>query len=316
MKIFLTGASGFVGSHTARVLLNQGHTVYALVRPDSDLWRIQDIISKLEIVKVDLTQKEKIGAQLKFIQPDLCIHLAWCEADNSYLSKFGNVDSLMMSLDLVHELVAAGCRRILMAGTCFEYDTSSSAVLSETRPEKSGSLYAAAKHALHIVTEQFMRGAGAELVWARLFLLFGPFENEGRLVPSVILPLLRNETAKLSPGAQIRDYLYVKDAAEAICALAVSRFTGTINVASGCPISVRDLAFKIGTLLNKPELISLGARPYRDAEPMFICANIGRLRDAIGWSPRFDLETGLKETIEWSKTRVNASTITGKKPNA
>ena len=316
MKFFLTGASGFVGSHVARSLQNQGHTVYALVRPAGDLWRLQDIISNLEIVKIDLSQRDKLKAQLKSIQPDLCIHLAWCEADKSYLSKPGNVDSLMVSLDLIHDLVAAGCRRILIAGTCFEYDTSSSNCLSENSPEKTESLYAAAKHALHIVADQFMRGAGVELVWARLFSLFGSFENTSRLVPSVILPLLRNETANLSPGVQIRDYLYVKDAAEAICALAVSRFTGTINVASGRPISVGDLAMKIGTILNKRELISLGQRSYRDAEPMFVCANIDRIRNAIGWSPRFDLDTGLKETIEWSKTRINASNILNKKANA
>ena len=302
MKVFLTGANGFIGSHVAHSLQNQGHKVYALVRPGSDVWRIQDIISNLEVVKVDLTQREKIKAHLKEIQPGLCIHLAWREIDDSYLSKPSNVDSLVMGLDLVHDLVAVGCRRILIAGTCFEYDTSSQDCLSETSPNKVESLYAATKHALHIVADQCMRGTGAELIWTRLFSLFGPCEKENRLVPSVILPLLRNESAKLSPGAQIRDYLYVKDAAEAICAVAMSRFAGTINVASGRPITVRDLALKVGTLLNKRELISFGERPYRNSEPMFICANIDRIRNEIGWSPRFDLDTALNETIAWWKT--------------
>lgn len=307
MRILLTGASGFVGSHVARLLQSQGCTVYALVRPTSDLWRIQDIIPNLEIVKGDLTLKEEIKAQLKSIQPDLCIHLAWGKVIDGYLSNSSNVDSLVIGLDLVRELVAVGCRRILIAGTCVEYDTSVGCYLSEASPEKAESLYAATKHALHMVADQFVRGVGAELIWIRFFSLFGPFEDERRLIPSIILPLLRNDVAKVTPGAQVKDYLYVEDAAEAVCALAMSRFTGTINVASGCPISVGDLAVKIGTILNKRELVSLGARPYRDSESMFVCANIDRIRDVIGWSPRFDLDAGLKQTIEWWKMRKNAS---------
>lgn len=312
MRVLLTGASGFIGSYVARLLQSQGYTVYALVRPTSDLWRIQDIISNLEIVKGDLTLREEMKAQLKSIQPNLCIHLAWCEAIDGYLSGSGHVDSLVIGLDLVRELVAVGCRRILIAGTCVEYDTSLG-YLSEASPDKAESLYAATKHALHKVTDQFVRGVGAELVWIRFFSLFGPFEDERRLVPSIILQLLRNDVAKVTPGAQVRDYLYVEDAAEAVCALAMSRFTGTINVASGRPISVGDLALKIGTILNKRELVSLGARPYRDSEPMFVCANIDRLRDVIGWSPRFDLEAGLKQAIEWWKMRKNASASLYKK---
>jgi len=306
VRVLLTGASGFVGSYVARLLQSQGCTVYALVRPTSDLWRIQDIIPTLKIVKGDLTLREEMKTQLKSIQPDLCIHLAWGETIDGYLSNSSNVDSLVIGLDFVRELVAIGCRRILIAGTCAEYDTSV-ACLSEASPHKPESLYAATKHALHIVADQFVREAGAELIWIHFFSLFGPFEDESRLIPSIILPLLRNDVAKVSPGAQVRDYLYVEDAAEAVCALAMSRFTGTINVASGRPISVGDLALKIGTILNKRELVSLGALPYKDSEPMFVCANIDRIRDVIGWSPRFDLDAGLKQAIEWWKMRKNTS---------
>jgi len=305
VRVLLTGASGFVGSHVARLLQSQGCTVYALVRPTSDLWRIQDVIPALEIVRGDLTLREEMKAQLKSIQPDLCIHLAWFEAIGGYLCSPGNIDALVIGLDLVRELVAVGCRRILIAGTCVEYDTTLG-YLAETSPTKAESLYAATKHALHMVADQFVRGIDAELIWLRFFSLYGPFEDERRFVPSIILPLLRNDVAKVSPGAQVRDYLYVEDAAAAVCALAMSRFTGTINVASGRPISVGDIAMKIGTILNKRELVSLGARPYRESEPMFVCANIDRIRDVTGWSPRFDLDAGLRQTIEWWKMRKDA----------
>ena len=99
----------------------------------------------------------------------------------------------------------------------------------------------------------------------------------------MILAALRGEPTRLSPGEQLRDYLHVADAAAAVWAAAQSGMTGPVNIGSGVPVAIGALAQQIGEILGRPELIRLGDLPYRAGDPMFVCANTGRLKEATGW---------------------------------
>ena len=99
----------------------------------------------------------------------------------------------------------------------------------------------------------------------------------------------------------MRDYLHVEDVASAIWRVATSDLTGAVNIASGEPVTIADLATRIGRLLGRPELVQLGAMPYRPDEPMRILADAATLRQRLGWTPRFDLDRGLADTVRWWK---------------
>lgn len=303
LKVLLTGATGFTGSHVARLLVANGCDVYAVIRPGSNTWRINDIMPSLQVLSCDLTDASKLGTQLERVRPDMCIHLAWYIAPGRTWTGMGNISALTSSLNLAVRLSELGCKKFLAAGTCIEYDTNWG-YLSEISPTKPSNLYGASKLALYNVLEQVSKLSGMQVAWLRFFYLYGPAdEDEQRLVPSVILSLLRDEKVKVTPGEQIRDYLYVEDVAAAVWAVACSELTGAVNVGSGKPVTIREVVSIVGALLNKPEMIEFGALQYRQGDPMFICANNRRLLENTTWTPAFSLDKGLQQTIEWWQKR-------------
>lgn len=303
MKIFVTGATGFIGSHLIRLLLREGREVHALVREKSDFWRIKDIVPFLNLVKCDLQAFQEVDGYLEKHRPDMCIHLAWYVEPGKYLTSYENIGMLEASQRLASRLASLGCKRFVGIGTCFEYDTSLG-YLSEESPTNPCNLYAASKLALKNSLEQLNRMAGMEVAWIRLFYQYGPFEDGRRLIPSVICSLLRNEEVKITKGEQVRDFLHVEDVASAIWAVAESNLLGPINIGSAESVTVRDVVTRIGRMVERPELIMLGALPYGSFDPMFICANNQRLCQNTKWQPHFDLESGLRQSISWWRERM------------
>jgi len=144
---------------------------------------------------------------------------------------------------------------------------------------------------------------GSSAAWGRLFHLYGPHESAGRLVASVIQSILQEQPALCTHGRQIKDFLHVQDAADALVALLDSNVQGPVNIASGEPIAVAEVVQEIADQLERPNLVRFGALPAAENEPPLLKADVARLRDEVGWSPRYDLASGLAETITWWKQR-------------
>ncbi|NLF12099.1 MAG: NAD(P)-dependent oxidoreductase [Anaerolineaceae bacterium] len=304
MRVFITGAGGFIGSQLARLLLREGCEVSALLRAESDPWRIRDILPDLQVVKGDLLDpRQSWGERLEAIRPEACFHLAWYAEPGKFVSSPRNLQYLSASLGLATRLAEAGCHKLMIAGTFSEYDQSLG-YLAEDSALKPNTLYGATKAALYQGLALWASAAGVELVWPRIFSVYGPGEHEKRFVPAVIIAALRGESTRLTPGEQLRDYLHVADVAGALWAVAQSSLTGPVNIGSGQPLAIRDLATRIGTILRRPELIRLGDLPYREGDPMFVCANTQLLKRATGWTPQHDLESGLRDTIEWWRGKL------------
>lgn len=280
MRVLLTGATGFIGSHVARVLLRRGHEVHCTVRASSDRRRIRDIEASLRIHAAEMDAVP--------VEPDATIHLAWYTVPGKYLSAPENRDCLEASRRLLAKLRG----RAVFAGTCFEFDTQLGR-LREDSPVKPATLYAECKDALRREVERRPGSA-----WVRFFYQYGPWEDPRRLVPSVIRAVLRGEPADVSPGLQRRDFLHVEDVAAAVCSVAEGRIEGCVNIGSGEAPTVGEIVGKIGALGGRPELIRLGAVPYYAGEPMLIVADNAKLR-STGWAPGFDLDRGLRQAFEW-----------------
>ena len=124
-------------------------------------------------------------------------------------------------------------------------------------------------------------------------------------MPSIVSSLLKKEVARCTDGEQVRDYLHVQDVADAFTALVEADLTGPVNVGSGHPVKVRDLAIHVARRLNAEELLSLGALPRPPNDPPFVVADVGRLTREVGWMPRYDLAAGLDKTIAWWTRRLN-----------
>lgn len=283
MKILLTGAGGFIGSHVARELLRAGHEVHAVVREGSDTRRIDD----LPALRVHRGKLDDVP-----VRPELLLSLAWIATPGKYLEAPENRDCLEGTRRLLSKV---DCRAVV-AGTCFEFDTSLGK-LREDSPVKPTTLYARCKDELRREVE-----ARPNSAWVRFFYQYGPWEDERRLVPAVIRNLLKGQEAKVSPGGQRRDFLHVEDVASAVRAVAESRLTGCVNVGAGEAPTVKEIVTTIGEAVGRPELLRFGAVPYYEGEPMLIVADNAKLR-STGWSPRIGLPEGVARTVEWWRAR-------------
>jgi nucleoside-diphosphate-sugar epimerase len=295
-RVMLTGATGLIGRYTLDALLAQGHEVHAVARAPGAkgggaIWHEADLLEGSAVVEE--------------IAPEILVHLAWYAEHGKFWTSPENVRWVEASLALLRAFAAAGGRRAVIAGTCAEYEWSRE-VYNEDAPLHPATLYGAAKHGLHVVSGAFAEQAGISLAWGRVFFLYGPFEAPGRFVPSIVLPLLRGEPAPMTEGSQRRDLMHTADVAAAFAALADSGVTGAVNIASGSDVTLREVAELIAQELDRGQLLQVGATPMRPGDPPALIADVGRLRDEVGWSPALGLRDGLADAIAWWRGRVFA----------
>lgn len=268
-----------------------------MVRPGTDPWRLQDVKDSITLVECDLADHSQVDARLAASRPDACFHFAWYAVPGLYLHSTENLAAMEASVFLAQRLASMGCRRFVGVGTCFEYAMRDER-LTESDATGPRSVYAASKLAFELLLEQIAQAAGMRWLWARVFYQYGPYEDPRRLVPTVILALLAGREALLTSGEQQRDFLHVEDVASAIGTAAQSSLDGVVNIGSGVPVRVAEMASKIGAMVGRPALVRLGARPNDPNDPAFVCADSSRLR-STGWRPTYNLDTGLANTIEW-----------------
>jgi nucleoside-diphosphate-sugar epimerase len=152
--------------------------------------------------------------------------------------------------------------------------------------------------AAHTAAAAYAEQAGFALAWGRIFFLYGPDEPAGRLVPSVAHGLLAGRPVPTTSGDQVRDFLHVEDAAAAFVALAGSDASGAVNIASGDPVTVREVVDMLARAAGRPELPRPGALPDRAGDPPRLVADVTRLRQEVGLTPRIALYDGLAGTLE------------------
>lgn len=295
-RLLITGAAGFIGSEVARQSVDKGLEVGVLISPDTPPNRLADILKDVTVLEGRLEDEEGLRRHLRAFKPDGCIHLAWYAEPGLYLTSLENINALKGSLTLLQQLIDCGCRHIVGVGTCAEYNLSGIEILKEDSPTRPDTLYAASKLSLALIGSQLSEHIG--FAWARLFYLYGPFEDPRRVTPMLVRALGDGKPFPATLGEQVRDYLHVADAAGALLHLALGRADGVYNVAAGQGVTIREYMSLIEKLLGKTGLVQFGELPYRDWEPMRVVGDNQRLRQT-GWAPAYTLETGLRHTIEW-----------------
>lgn len=302
MKVLLTGASGFIGRQCLRTLIQRGHDVCAVSsQPRSTEgveWREADLL--------DFDQVRVLAASVKATH---LLHLAWVATPGVYWTSLDNARWVASSVHLLHQFQQNGGGRVVMAGTCAEYLWNEEICSEKTTPLLPGTLYGSCKHALQLVLGAFAHQAGMSGAWGRIFFTYGPHEHPARLVPSVVRRLLLGEPAPCSHGAQVRDFLFVDDVADAFVALLVSDVSGPVNIASGDAVTIRELVLRIAGRLDAEGLLRFGARAATSGEPKSIVADVSRLRNEVGWVPQYDLATGLDATIRWWREQLATDAV-------
>jgi nucleoside-diphosphate-sugar epimerase len=299
-RVLVSGAGGFVGLPVLRQLACADREVHALSThaqppaPAGVRWHV-----------IDLFDQAAVEALMGELTPELLVHLAWYTEHGRYWSATENVVWVERSLQLLRAFAQCGGRRAVMLGTCAEYDWSAidGALLETDSPRAPATLYGVAKDALRRVAGAYAEQQGVELAWGRLFFLYGPRETPGRLVASVIRSLSKGQPVATSSAEHIRDFMYVEDVARAVVALLDSPVVGAVNIASGVGVSVEELVELIVEAIGRPELVRWGALPDRPGEPSLLLADVTRLREEVGYRPRWTLADGIVATVGWWQER-------------
>ncbi len=279
-EVLVTGATGFVGKQIVRALARHDVEITVVERtgkafdPDA-LPKIKRVIPTTDLFR---EPPEWWSEQLQGI--DTVVHSAWYVESGKYLLSPKNLDCLSGTLNLARGAAQAGVRRIVGIGTCLECDLTQGEVWEDTAMNPL-TPYAAAKAATYIALSQWLPTQAIAFAWCRLFYLYGEGEDERRLVPYLHAKLSVGQRAELSSGNQVRDYLDVAVAGEMIADVALQPEQGVVNICSGVPVTVRQLAERIADQYGRRDLLAFAARPENPEEPAYI---VGRRNSRTGMS--------------------------------
>jgi nucleoside-diphosphate-sugar epimerase len=302
-RVLITGGGGFVGARLVRACLAAGDDVALIVRPESNPWRLADVLAQLMVFRVDLRDSAAVGRAVAASAPEIIYHLA---AHGVYPRQQERAEMLTTNVlglaNLLDALTDRDYRAFIHAGTGAEYGPVARPIRESARLAPRTD-YAVAKAAGYLLS-QAEAWRGRPVTTIRTFCCYGPGEEATRLVPYVMGCCVRGESPRVSAGQQVRDFIHVDDVAALfrMAARAERSRGGVLHAGTGLPCSVAEMVNTILEVAGSPCAAEFGAQPLRPGEPSYYVADIRRTTRLTGWRPRFDLRSGVEATWSWFRT--------------
>ncbi|UHA73674.1 NAD-dependent epimerase/dehydratase family protein [Paenibacillus sp. 481] len=298
-KVLVTGGTGWIGSYVVRLLLEKGYEVHATC------YRTAMPEAKCRWHQVNLLCNEEVVALIHKVKPSHLVHLAWEAVPPQCYQALNNYYWVQSSMTLIRSFIECGGKRLLVAGTCAEYKWENGYLSEQVTPLSFDTPYATSKNTFRLWLQSYCEQVGLSTCWGRIFHVYGPHESGKRLISTLITSVLKNEEALCTHGNQARDFLYIRDVAAALITLLTSNIQGTVNIGSGQPVQVKQIAAIISGKIGGAHLMKWGAIPFPQREPLFVGADVQRLQKEAQWQPAYTLDAGLEETIGWWKSYLH-----------
>jgi NAD dependent epimerase/dehydratase len=314
MKIIVTGADGFIGSHLVEELVRQGYDVKAFVCYNSlNSWGWLDsspkeIIENVEVFAGDI--RDPYGVKNALIGCDAIFHLAALIAiPYSYHSPETYIDTnIKGTLNVLQAAKELGTEKVVHTSTSEVYGTAKFVPITEEHPLQGQSPYSASKIGADQIAMSFYHSFKTPISIIRPFNTYGPRQSARAVIPTIISQLAAGrEVIKLGAIHPTRDFNFVRDTVSGfIAALKSDNSIGeVINLGSGFEISIGKLAEFIGKIMSKTVNLITDQKRFRPekSEVERLLADNSKAKRLLGWSPSYGskdgLEKGLKETINW-----------------
>lgn len=311
MRVFITGGTGFVGSHVARRLVREGHAVHLLVRPTASYERISDIQDAVTIHLGDVIEKETLSKAISLSNPEYIFHFA----------NAGVYGGISASAERLQEVNVGGLLNLLDALRPYPYKAfvnvgSSSEYGIKTVPMREDDVCAPV-NAYGISKLQATECASAEakehkkpIATFRLFSPYGPYDDSSRLIMQAIRNLSSKSVFRLPHPDAMRDYVYIDDVVDVLVQAAqnLNEHAGEVfNVGSGHMVRAAEVVQNIATELAAEAFLATLPKPEGPLGPQESpcwVADMEKTKNAFHWSAQVPLTEGLHRTIVWSRLQV------------
>ena len=299
MKILLTGITGFIGHHLAIKLLNEGHKVFAIVRPSSKINELsKNLQSNIEIFTYcnDNTVFDIITDMcVKGNRPDVVYHLATFQPNKHRFEDIKNLiqSNITFGTEILDAMVLNNVYNFVNTGTFFQH--------YENADYSPMNLYAATKTCFEKIIQFYTEVKGLRCISLHLFNTYGENDKRGKFLELLQKVSISGKTLKMSPGEQFIDIVYIDDVIDAFILagkyLNARKYDicGTYGISSGNPIKLRKIIEIFEKISNKRLSIEWGGLPYREREIMVPWTSYKILP---GWEPKVNLEDGIKKFLK------------------
>lgn len=302
----MTGGAGFIGANLVSKFLDLKYNVNLIVKDSTNLFRLKNIIQKINLHKIDLLDKDGLKIVAEKINPSIIIHLATYSA---YQDQKAFLEMVQVNVQ--------GALNLLLATKDIDYDIfintgSSSEYGIKAKPMKEDdslepiSFYAATKASATLLCKAFATQYKKPIVTLRLFSVYGPLEQKKRLIPTIVKAVIENKPIKLTYGVQRRDFIYVDDVID-IYIKTISqgpKLAGQIlNMGTGIEYTNDEVVETLFKITGKKVKIEKGAYPKRLWDTSHWVADTSKTRKLLNWTPKFTLEQGLKKTYRWYRNQ-------------
>jgi nucleoside-diphosphate-sugar epimerase len=310
VRVLVTGATGFIGSHLARRLVADGADVHVLTSTVSSVYpvRLLEIRDRVVLHGGNLTDPSAMASVVERAKPSIVFHLgAYTHVGKSW----NRLDECIQTnvhgtVNLLQALARDECRRFVYTSTSEVYGD----VAVPFREDSSVnplSPYSVSKYAGERFCLMLQRGRGWPIVVVRPFNAYGPAQSPDRVIPEIIVKALRKERLAMTQGRQTREFNFVGDLVEGFLRAATAPgVEGKVfNIGGGEEVAMRDLAPIILDLMGNPIVAEIGALPDRPTEIWHMRSDSTKAREELGYRPRWSLVEGLEETIAWYRGELN-----------
>lgn len=308
-KVLITGGAGFVGANFAHRFFELGYDVEVAERLGAALWRLEKIKEKIKIRYIDLKDEGEVEAMVTDFKPQIILHFATYGA---YQAKQQDIKTtidtnLLGTINLLNACSKAEFECFINTGSSSEYGEKSHP-MKETDLLEPNNLYGITKVASIMYCADMARKTSLPIVNARLFSVFGFFEEKERLIPTVLYSCLTNSPLKLYSPFPVRDFIFIEDVIGGYLKIIENarKVNGeTFNLGTGKQSSIGKVVDLAKKIVNSNVVPEYGEKKPAQIEPKSWVADISKAKRLLDWQPQYNLRRGLEENAKWLKENLS-----------